>query len=179
MPVCATCGKTHPGKCLQNTRSCYLCGEPGHIKRHYPRNVHGGREQEWVQRTEPYRGARPQVNNPILRKKREASEEREKSVPARVFALSSQEAKESSEVVTGMITILDFPVRVLFDSGASHSFISESISVKLHLEPVDFTPGVSIMLPDGSCMFASTSCLVDIVIAGRTFRSDLIFITLV
>jgi hypothetical protein len=45
-------------------------------------------------------------------------------VPARVYALILGEPEGGSEVVTGSAPILGFEALVLFDSGATHSFIS-------------------------------------------------------
>ena len=37
-PVCATCGKRHPGVCRMGTNTCYLCGKEGHYARSCPQN---------------------------------------------------------------------------------------------------------------------------------------------
>jgi hypothetical protein len=44
--------------------------------------------------------------------------------PARVYALVPGEPEGGSEVVIGIVPILGFEASVLFDSGATHSFIS-------------------------------------------------------
>jgi hypothetical protein len=44
--------------------------------------------------------------------------------PARVYALVPGEPEGGSEVVTGTAPILGFEASVLFDSGATHSFVS-------------------------------------------------------
>lgn len=41
-------------------------------------------------------------------------------------AVSAKEAENSKDVVTDTFSVLNKPVKVLFDTGASHSFISES-----------------------------------------------------
>ena len=65
-----------------------------------------------------------------------------------MFALTHDEAKASSNVVEGMISILGHSVRALMDSGASHSFVSESFAGTLSqfLQPIEsdmvvVTPG--------------------------------------
>ena len=44
--------------------------------------------------------------------------------------ISADEAQEKPEVVIGMFSINDIPAVILFDSGASHSFISRSFSAQ-------------------------------------------------
>ena len=48
---------------------------------------------------------------------------------------------EGAPVLTGIFTILNYPAIVLFDSGASHSFISTKFSAKCQL-PFHHTNGV-------------------------------------
>ena len=43
--------------------------------------------------------------------------------------------KEKSVIIQGMLSIHDVPVRVLFDTGASHSFVSSDLVDRLELEP--------------------------------------------
>ncbi|PKU70170.1 RNA-directed DNA polymerase [Dendrobium catenatum] len=144
-----------------NSGKCYLCGESGHIKRNCPK------------------GVKPQMHQPALKIKGETSSDADRSAPARVFTLSSQDAKDSSDVVTGTLNISDLSARVLFDSGASHSFISEIFCGKINVEPVSFTPGLHVRLPAGNYLNASTICSIDFSIAGREFQADLIVLPLV
>ncbi|GMN65045.1 hypothetical protein TIFTF001_034118 [Ficus carica] len=37
-PVCAKCGRKHPGVCRMGTNACYLCGKEGHYARNYTLN---------------------------------------------------------------------------------------------------------------------------------------------
>ncbi|XP_020690858.1 uncharacterized protein LOC110105623, partial [Dendrobium catenatum] len=83
LPVCTTCGKSHPGRCLMNSGKCYLCGEPSHIKRNCPRNGQRVTEIRSNQRTDQYRVARPQMHQPVLKIKGETSSEAVKSAPTR------------------------------------------------------------------------------------------------
>ena len=41
---------------------------------------------------------------------------------------------EGAPVMTGMFSVNDRPVKLLFDSGASHTFISKQCALKLGLE---------------------------------------------
>ena len=48
-----------------------------------------------------------------------------------MFALTHDEAEASSNVVEGTVAVLGHPTRVLMDSGATHSFVSESFACTL------------------------------------------------
>ncbi|XP_073119676.1 uncharacterized protein [Henckelia pumila] len=54
---------------------------------------------------------------------------------ARVFSITQEKADDANDVVAGTILINQFPAYVLFDCGATHSFISKGFSKKLRLEP--------------------------------------------
>jgi hypothetical protein len=49
---------------------------------------------------------------------------------------------EGAPVMTGIFTVLNYPAIILFDSSASHSFISAKFSAKCQL-PFHHTNGVS------------------------------------
>ena len=48
-----------------------------------------------------------------------------------VYAITKKEAVEASTVVIGPVLIFNYVANVLFDSGATHSFVSISFSKKL------------------------------------------------
>ena len=56
-----------------------------------------------------------------------------------MFALTHDEAKASDNMVEGTVTVLGHPTRVLMDSSATHSFISESFACTLSqtLQPLE------------------------------------------
>lgn len=43
---------------------------------------------------------------------------------ARAFHMTAEDAKSDDEVILGTVLVIDFPVIVLFDAGASISFVS-------------------------------------------------------
>jgi hypothetical protein len=49
--------------------------------------------------------------------------------------MTSDEAHQAQDIVLGMFLLSSHPVTILFDSGASHSFISSSFIVK-HSLPI-------------------------------------------
>jgi len=63
-------------------------------------------------------------------------------------ALSQQEARTSNAVVQGTISIMGHHARVLFDPGATHSFVSSAFVSKLNKkhEPLEFQLIVSTLI---------------------------------
>lgn len=49
---------------------------------------------------------------------------------AQVFAMTKQEVEKNPNIITGILLIVDFPAYKLFNSRATHSFISSSFKVK-------------------------------------------------
>jgi hypothetical protein len=93
----------------------------------------------------------------------------------RVYVLSKQEADNTGTVITGTLSLQCVPVHVLFDSGASHSFISSSMARKLQLEPNPTPDAFAIGLPTGEvirCPTMHREC--PLVVGGETFSGDLV-----
>ena len=53
----------------------------------------------------------------------------------RVFHMTQEDARAASDVVAGMLYLNSFSVYVLFDPGATHSFIATRLVPKLELGP--------------------------------------------
>ena len=59
--------------------------------------------------------------------------------------MTKEEAKTASDVVTGMILVHSIPTCVLFDCGASHSFVSKfTIYAQMHARKLDSLYSVAI-----------------------------------
>jgi hypothetical protein len=67
--------------------------------------------------------------------------------PARVYALVSGEFEGGSEMVTGTVPILKFEASVLFDSGATHSFVSIVFVRLSRLVVRTLEPGLAVTTP--------------------------------
>jgi hypothetical protein len=94
--------------------------------------------------------------------------------PTRVCALVPGESKGGSEVVTGTAPILGFKASVLFDSGATHSFIS-IVFVRLSRIVVRiFEPGLAVTTPVGkTVVYKRVVCDWPISICGRVLPANL------
>ena len=70
-------------------------------------------------------------------------------------ALTQQEARASNVVVEGITCIMGNPARVLFDPGATHSFVSAAFAFKLNKKPELLEFQLIISIPLGAEMTAN------------------------
>src|SRR4051812_14291938 len=93
---------------------------------------------------------------------------------ARVNNVTLADAQHSSEIVLGRLLVFSVPATVLFDSGASHSFVSNAFAMSLDL-PRDYLPRPLLVCSPGSRM-ESSRAVPDVVISiqGAIFSSPLI-----
>ena len=92
----------------------------------------------------------------------------------RVFAMTKQDVDASNDVVSGTLSLFSKEAKVLFDSGATHSFVSSAFASHAGkmVEPLDYQ--LSIATPLGNCVLigcAYKSCVVSF--DGRDFLIDL------
>ncbi|PWA60620.1 zinc finger, CCHC-type, Retrotransposon gag domain protein [Artemisia annua] len=126
-PPCNKCGKKHTGECRSGMKGCYRCGDPDHISKNCPKPlvICYGCNEEGDKLSEC-----PKVN-PRQAKPFNLVKEEKVVVPkpkALVYQMGVEEAKSGSDVITGIILVKSKPARVLYDSGASVSFVSHSFS---------------------------------------------------
>jgi hypothetical protein len=92
----------------------------------------------------------------------------------RLNHMNVEEAQEATSVVLGMFLVNSVLARVLFDSGASHSFVTESFVDKSGLQQTPLKNIMSVQIP-GSITKARWTCLaVPIEIHGIGFLASLI-----
>ncbi|CAA0840140.1 Unknown protein, partial [Striga hermonthica] len=114
IPNCPTCGKRHRGECLVGQNICFFCRQPGHISPKCPERL----QQQQQPPQQPQQQQQPRQQPP-----RPQQQQRDRQ-QARVFAVDQREADEHPGTMSGMIVLNDVPVYALFDTGATHSFIS-------------------------------------------------------
>ncbi|XP_021991419.2 uncharacterized protein LOC110888187 [Helianthus annuus] len=119
---CKTCGKLHTGECLLGKKGCFKCGKEGHSSYQCPDNpktCFNCFEKGHIKSECP----KLQQGSKKEDKKQEGSRAK-----GRMFQITSEEAKSQSNVVSGIFLINSIPVYVLFDTGATMSFISSEIA---------------------------------------------------
>jgi hypothetical protein len=94
----------------------------------------------------------------------------------RVNHMTSDEAQQAQDVVLGMFLASSYPTTILFDSGASHSFISSSFVTK-HSLPIATMKHLMLVSSPGGEMRTKHICpAVSITIRGVDFPSNLVLL---
>ncbi|KAL0549271.1 hypothetical protein IC582_013752 [Cucumis melo] len=93
----------------------------------------------------------------------------------KVYAMTQQEAEDAPDVITGTILICNVPADVLFDPGATHSFVSSIFLTKLNrmLEPL--SEGLAIYTPVGDVLLVNEvlrNC--EVLVEGISLLVDLL-----
>jgi hypothetical protein len=95
--------------------------------------------------------------------------------PARVYALVPGEPEGGLEMVIGTVPILGFEASVLFDSGATHSFVSIVFVRLSRLVVRTLEPGLAVTTPIGKTVVCKcVVCKCPISICGRVFPANLV-----
>jgi hypothetical protein len=102
-----------------NDNRCFTCGNTEHYAKNCPRN-----QQRQGQNANQNQGKRQKVQ---VRQ-------------GRLNFTTMADIPEGAPVMTGIFSVLKYPAIILFDSGASHSFISTKFSAKCQL-PFHHTNG--------------------------------------
>jgi hypothetical protein len=90
--------------------------------------------------------------------------------------MTNDEAQQALDVVLGMFLTSSHPATILFDSGASHSFVSSSFVAK-HSLPIATTKHTMLVSSPGGEMRTKHICpAVSITIRGVDFPSNLILL---
>ncbi|XP_035841510.1 uncharacterized protein LOC110876781 [Helianthus annuus] len=121
IPKCKTCGKLHTGECLKGKKGCYNCGQEGHPYYRCPN----------PSRTcyNYFQPGHIKAECPKLQQKtdKEARKEEAPRAKGRMFQITTKEAKDHPNVVSGIFSLNSMPTYVLFDTGASRSFVSSEL----------------------------------------------------
>jgi hypothetical protein len=117
-------------------RRFFNCGQPGHYISACPK-------PKQIKPNPPNQGA---GNKPATPAKKPMVQVRQ----GKLNFTTMSDIPEGASVLTGTFSINDTPVKILFDSGATHSFISENLLGKLGLKGMHTKSAYKIITPGGN-----------------------------
>ncbi|XP_027351201.1 uncharacterized protein LOC113862310 [Abrus precatorius] len=131
---CFRCGGPHMVKdCPQPRITSSNCGKSGHVA-----------NECWAAK----RGdSTSTAQRPKLRGSTGQSTRQKLSIPGRVFAMSEAKASQSKELIRGKCIIKGILLDVLFESSATHSFISVDCVKSLNLYVMELSCNVVVTTP--------------------------------
>ncbi|KAI3771892.1 hypothetical protein L6452_03063 [Arctium lappa] len=165
---CSKCRSKHFGPCNFVPGTCYKCGKTGHTFRDCPL-----KGQVCFECREP-----GHVRAECPKLKTGGSGGRKLETPrsiGRAFQMSSEEAKASTDVVSGTFSLNSVPTRVLFDSGASYSFISELFCQRLAMSMSMLENAVVVEIANGGQVLIRSilkDCILEL--KGKKFPINLL-----
>ncbi|XP_057439979.1 uncharacterized protein LOC130731768 [Lotus japonicus] len=129
---------------------CWRCRKPGHVERNCPNAAK----------------AEPVLNT---------AKGRRPSAPGCVFAISGEQAAVTDDLIQGTCLIAGTSLMVLFDSGATHSFIAEDCVKRLGLLTADLPFDLVVTTPAADRLVTRTACLQCLLVyEDRKFFANLV-----
>ena len=116
---------------------CFNCGGLGHISRDCPSPRRGG----------AFNAPRP--NTPLPQAQRQEAKPQQAPKRGRLNYATAEEIPENAEVLMGTLLINSHPATVLFDSGATLSFINKKFGLNSKLEMQNLQVPYHIESPGG------------------------------
>ncbi|GAU51685.1 hypothetical protein TSUD_414990 [Trifolium subterraneum] len=144
-------------ECPERGRVCYRCQEPGHF----------AKDCQAPKRKDPV----PSINN--------NNDAARPTVKGRVYHIGGEETPNASGLIQGECEISDKLFPVLYDSGATHSFISMECVNSLQLLVTSLPFDLIVTIPSSEPVILNEACLqCPLTILGMKFKVDLICIPL-
>ncbi|KAL5580554.1 hypothetical protein UlMin_012996 [Ulmus minor] len=177
-PACQKCGRNHQGECRAgNPNMCYRCGKEGHYAKFCPNPPSQGNvsPQNKSQAPKAY-ALQAQIEGPPFSQGRLEAPEPE----AKIFAYTKGDVDAgTSNVVTGQLSVANLSLHVLFDSSATHSFVSSVCARRMNRVRELITRAFRTSLPSGDVLI-STHWLraIPVLVSNRELYVDLIMLSL-
>src|SRR6266540_4803745 len=142
-----------------NVGPCYSCGQHGHFAHKCPKKI---------------QGRIPAPNQVGRQGGRFRPPARQNQLIGKVHHMTAEEAQNESDVILGMFPVESSYATVLFDSGATHSFISASFIAQNNLHMILMKDPMIVSTPGGKMKTQKLCPKSNINIRGVDFPSSLI-----
>ncbi|CAA0839573.1 Unknown protein, partial [Striga hermonthica] len=164
IPQCPTCGRLHRGECRFGQDVCYYCHEPGHFANRCPKKA-----QQPQQPQQP-----PQQQHPRQQAQRPPQQQQQRGrQQARVYAVDQAEAEQQPGTMSGMVVLNNVYVFALFDTGATHSFISRRCLDAIGVRATTTIDPLEVSLASGRKIVTSAKASdLSLSIGGRVLSTD-------
>ncbi|WVZ64210.1 LOW QUALITY PROTEIN: hypothetical protein U9M48_013770 [Paspalum notatum var. saurae] len=144
-------------------RNCYKCGDSGHLANNCPQR--GQQQQQQARQNAPQQQQQGRPN-----------QQHKAPLQGKVNHVTAETAAEAPNVVLGTFTVNSNPATILFDTGATHSFITRSFAEKHNLPLSYMKRPMVINSPEGKITTNTVCTRVSINIRGVEFRTGLLVI---
>ena len=162
---------------------CFQCGR-AHLNKNFPQLKSSPRGQGSNHKCFIYDQPRhfanqcPEKKANAPKKSLAFGAERARAV-GRVFAMTYTEATQLGNLILQSCLLMGHDVMVLFDSGATHLFISNDCVGRLSLEKCDLVCELLVSTPSSGQVATSSVCVgCSMVVAGRKFKVNLVCVPL-
>ncbi|GAU29982.1 hypothetical protein TSUD_360970 [Trifolium subterraneum] len=147
--ACSKCGSVHNGECMKGKYVCFHCKQPGHYKNECPK-LHGSGGSSGTTGSK-----------------------------GRVYSLDGEQARGNNALIIDVCHLGQSEVVVLFDCGATNSFISVECVMRLGLSSTSLLPPMTVAVATGGKVVSKRVCQnCPVSVAGKIYHVDLICLPL-
>ncbi|KAJ9557267.1 LOW QUALITY PROTEIN: hypothetical protein OSB04_011881 [Centaurea solstitialis] len=138
--ACSKCGRNDRGECRAQETSCFKCGKPGHFSRNYKEAVntcfHCYQPRHIKPNFPQLKGAPVQAPAPATLRITDGTTtgKSEPTTRGRAFQLTAEEVQTAPDVITCIFLVNSKPALVLFDTGATWSYVSHKFCKDFQIE---------------------------------------------
>ncbi|GAU34277.1 hypothetical protein TSUD_321230 [Trifolium subterraneum] len=148
-PACPECGVFHHGECMKGKGVCFHCKQPGHYKNECSK-LHGLGGSSGTTRSK-----------------------------GRVYSLDGEQARGNNALIIDVCQLGQSEIVVLFDCGATNSFISVECVMRLGLSSTSLLPPMTVAVATGGKVVSKRVCQnCPVSVAGKIYHVDLICLPL-